>query len=79
MSLRVSFSVKVNAYAEIVNTLQQCSDLVRVQEETGAPFIFLENCCFGRREMMVLNMVRKGLLEKLSIAAVDITMICGMK
>lgn len=43
-------------------TLQQCYDLVKVYEETGTPFMFLENCCFGRREMMVLNMVQKGFL-----------------
>ena len=43
-------------------TLQQCYDLVNTYEETGTPFMFLENCCFGRREMMVLNMVQQGLL-----------------
>jgi hypothetical protein len=26
--------------------------------------MFLENCCFGRRELMVLNMVEKGLFGK---------------
>lgn len=41
--------------------LQHCYDLVEAYEKTGAPFMFLENCCFGRREMMVLNMVKKGL------------------
>jgi len=43
-------------------TLQQCYDLVNTYEETGTPFMFLENCCFGRREMMVLNMVQQGVL-----------------
>lgn len=43
-------------------SLQQCYDLVATYEETGVPFMFLENCCFGRREMMVLNMVQKGIL-----------------
>lgn len=43
-------------------TLEQCYELVRVYEETKAPFMFLENCCFGRREMMVLNMAEKGVL-----------------
>ncbi len=38
-----------------------CFDLVEAYEKTGTPFMFLENCCFGRREMMVLNMVKKGL------------------
>lgn len=46
-------------------TLEQCHELVRVQEETGAPFMFLENCCFGRREMMVRNMVSKGLFGQI--------------
>ena len=32
--------------------------LVDTYEQTGTPFMFLENCCFGRREMMVLNMVK---------------------
>lgn len=41
--------------------LRQCFQLVETYEETGTPFMFLENCCFGRRELMVLNMVQKGL------------------
>ena len=41
--------------------LKDCRDLVEAYEKTGTPFMFLENCCFGRREMMALNMVRKGL------------------
>lgn len=40
--------------------LRQCHELVEAYEKTGTPFMFLENCCFGRREMMVLNMVEKG-------------------
>ncbi len=43
-------------------TLDQCYDLVRTYEETGTPFMFLENCCFGRREMMVLHMAELGVL-----------------
>lgn len=42
-------------------TLKQCYDLVEAYEKTGTPFMFLENCCFGRREMMALNMVKLGL------------------
>ncbi len=41
--------------------LKHCFDLVEAYEKTRTPFMFLENCCFGRREMMVLNMVKKGL------------------
>ena len=45
-------------------TVDDCWRLVRAYEETKAPFMFLENCCFGKRETMVLSMVRKGLLGK---------------
>lgn len=41
--------------------LKDCYDLVEAYEKTGTPFMFLENCCFGRREMMALNMVKQGL------------------
>lgn len=42
--------------------LEDCYKLVETYEETKTPFMFLENCCFGRRELMVLNMVEKGVL-----------------
>ncbi len=42
-------------------SIKQCWDLVDTYEETGSEFMFLENCCFGRRELMVRNMVSKGL------------------
>ena len=41
-------------------SLEQCRLLVETYEKTGTPFMFLENCCFGRREMMALNMAEKG-------------------
>lgn len=40
--------------------LQECYDLVKAYEETKTPFFFLENCCYGRRELMCLNMARSG-------------------
>ena len=43
-------------------TVEECWELVRAQEETGTPFMFLENCCYGRREMMVMNMVDQGIM-----------------
>lgn len=43
------------------DTLQECFDLVEAHERTGVPVMMLENCCYGRREMMVLNMVKQGL------------------
>ena len=46
-------------------TVEECWDLVRAQEETGTPFMFLENCCYGRREMMVMNMVEQGVMGEI--------------
>jgi len=45
--------------------IQQCHDLIEVYEKTGSPLMMLENCCYGRREMMVLNMVKQGLLGEI--------------
>ena len=35
--------------------LSECYELVKAYEENGAPLMMLENCCFGRREMMALR------------------------
>lgn len=45
--------------------LDICFDLVRTYEETGSPVMMLENCCYGRREMAVLNMVKQGLFGEI--------------
>ena len=57
----------IYAAAEVggASSLQECWELVRVSEETGAPFMLLENCCYGREEMAVLNMVKQGLFGEL--------------
>ena len=47
------------------NSLEACWQLVNTSEETGMPCMMLENCCYGRREMMVLNLVRKGMFGEL--------------
>lgn len=46
-------------------SIQQLWDLVRTSERTGIPVMLLENCCYGEREMALLNMVRKGLFGEL--------------
>lgn len=46
-------------------TIESCFDLVKAYEQTKTPFMFLENCCFGRKELMALNMVRKGLFGEI--------------
>ncbi len=41
-------------------SINDCYKLVEVQEQTKVPLMFLENCCFGRYELTVTNLVRKG-------------------
>jgi len=47
------------------SSVQECWELVRVSESTGVPFMLLENCCYGREEMAVLNMVKQGMFGEL--------------
>ena len=37
-------------------------DMVRVQESTKTPFMLMENCCFGKDELLATALVRAGLL-----------------
>ena len=46
-------------------SLDDCWKLVRTFEETGTPCMLLENCCYGRDELMILNMVRQGLFGEI--------------
>jgi len=46
-------------------TTEECWQLVETSEQTGKYAIMMENCCYGRIELMVLNMVRKGLFGEL--------------
>jgi len=46
-------------------SIRQCWDLVRTYEETGVPCMLMENCCYNREEMTVLNMIKKGLFGEL--------------
>ena len=41
--------------------LDECYQLVEAYEKTGTPAMMLENCCYGRRELLLLNMIKKGL------------------
>ncbi len=58
-------AMRAGKYAAIevgcADDIRECFDLVRAYEETGMPVMMLENCCYGRREMAVLNMVKMGL------------------
>ncbi len=46
-------------------SVEQCWELVRCWERTRVPFMFLENCCYGEAEMMVMNMVKQGLFGEI--------------
>ena len=41
--------------------IDDCYRLVNTYEETGTHCMLLENCCYGKRELMILNMVRNGM------------------
>ncbi len=47
-------------------SLEDCWRLVRTYERTGTPCMLLENCCYGKREMMTLNMARQGVFGEIS-------------
>ena len=46
-------------------SLDECWQLVNTHEETGTHLIFLENVCYRRDVMAVLNMVRAGLFGEM--------------
>ena len=47
------------------NTLEECWELVNTHEETGVPLMILENVCYRRDVMAVLQMVRGGIFGEL--------------
>lgn len=46
-------------------SIDECFELVETYEKTGVPVMMLENCCYGRRELMALNMVKQGLFGEI--------------
>lgn len=52
---------KVGVEVGCTYNIEDCYRLVRAYEETGIHCMMLENCCYGRRELMALNMVREGI------------------
>lgn len=68
--------IKVSMYAMEHNVAVACEvggaysleslwELVRCYERTGTPIMMLENCCYGRPELLALNMKRLGLLGEI--------------
>ncbi len=62
-------AMRAGKYAGIevsaATTMPECWDLVNTHEETGVPVMILENVCYRRDVMAVLNMVRDGLFGEL--------------
>lgn len=62
-------SMKAGKYAGVevsaATTLEACWDMVNTYEETGVPTMILENVCYRRDVMAVLNMVRQGVFGEL--------------
>lgn len=44
------------------HNIEDCWKLVDTYEETKTPFFFLENCCYGKDEMLATSLYRNGLL-----------------
>jgi predicted dehydrogenase len=62
-------AMKAGKYAGVevsaANTIEECWDLVNTSEETGVPCMILENVCYRRDVMAVLNMVRQNVFGEL--------------
>jgi predicted dehydrogenase len=46
-------------------TIEECWELVHTSEQTGMPMMMLENVCYRRDVMAVMNMVRQGIFGEL--------------
>ncbi len=62
-------SMKAGKYAGVevpaAISIEECWELVNTSESTGIPCMILENDCYDRPCMAVLNMVRQGILGEL--------------
>ncbi len=45
-----------------VYAINDCWRLIETHERTGTQLMFLENCCYGQKELMALRMFREGVL-----------------
>ena len=63
-------AMKAGKYAGVevsaATTLSECWDLVNTYEKTGVPTMILENVCYRRDVMAVLNMVRQNVFGELT-------------
>ncbi len=61
MKAGIMAGVEVSA----ANTIEECWDMVNTHEETGTHVMILENVCYRRDVMAVLNMVRQDVFGEL--------------
>jgi predicted dehydrogenase len=47
-------------------SVEQCWDMVNASEETGMPCMMLENVCYFRNALLILNLIRQGLFGELT-------------
>ncbi len=45
--------------------VEELWELVRTYEETKTPFMFMENCCFGEKELLATNLARHGIFGEI--------------
>lgn len=44
-----------------VNSIEELHRLVETKERTGMQYMFMENCCYGKEELLATSMARAGL------------------
>ena len=47
------------------SSINELWNLVRAAESTGVSCMMLENCCYGRNELLALNLARKGMFGEI--------------
>ncbi len=62
-------SVKAGKYTAMevgcAYDISECYELIAAHEKTGAPLMMLENCCYRRRAMTALKMIREGIFGEI--------------
>ena len=46
-------------------SIDELHELVKTQEETGTPFMFMENCCYNKQELLGTALARAGKFGKI--------------
>ena len=42
------------------HSLDECWELVKAKEKSKGRYMLMENCCYGRETLLILNMIRQG-------------------